>query len=165
MPNVEEHQTMNDISRADRAKEYFSSGYNCAQSVFLAFSDLYGIDQETAAKLTIGLGGGVGRLREVCGAVSAAVLLIGLEQGTADTTDDTTKAALYEEVQRFAARFKEEEGSIICRDLLGLGQENASPQPDKRTQAYYEERPCPRLVWLAAHMFETGWKGTGEPSP
>lgn len=160
MPKIESPEKGTDVNRPDRAKANFSSGYNCAQAVFLAFADLYGLDQETAAKLTIGLGGGIGRLREVCGAVSAAALLIGLDRGPAEVGDDEAKAALYEEVQNFAARFKAEEGSIVCRDLLGLDQDNTPPQPDKRTPAYYEERPCSRLVWLAAHLFEEIRGGT-----
>ena len=144
-----------EINRPDKARELFLSGYNCAQAVFLAYADRYGLEKEMAAKMVQGLGGGVGRLREVCGAVSAAVLLLGLEKGSSDKTDDQAKADMYETVQQYAAAFKEKEQSIICRELLGLDEETpVSATPSKRTNAYYQARPCDHYVWRAAQIFE-----------
>ena len=143
--------------RAERAYDNFKSGYNCAQAVFLAFCDKYSIDEEMAAKLASSFGGGMGRMREVCGAFSGMLLVNSLETGTADVSDRLAKAENYESVQRLAKRFKEENGSIICRELLGLTQKQESEEtavPSERTQAYYKKRPCAEIVKSAAEILE-----------
>ena len=143
--------------RADRAYDNFKSGYNCAQAVFMAFCDKYSIDEETAAKLASSFGGGMGRMREVCGAFSGMLLVNSMETGTADSSDRETKAANYESVQKLAARFKEENGSLICRELLGLTrkqEESEGAAPSERTPAYYKKRPCAEIVKSAALILE-----------
>ena len=143
--------------RADRAYNLFKEGYNCSQAVFMAFCDKYGIDEETAAKLASSFGGGMGRMREVCGAFSGMLLVNGLETGTADSADREAKAANYERVQKLAERFKEENGSIICRELLGLTKQqesNETATPEKRTEQYYKKRPCAEIVKSAAEILE-----------
>jgi len=143
--------------RADRAYELFKQGYNCSQAVFMAFCDKYSIDEETAAKLASSFGGGMGRMREVCGAFSGMLLVNSMETGSADASDIETKKANYESVQALAARFKEENGSLICRELLGLTKQqesNETPTPEKRTQQYYKKRPCAEIVKTAAEILE-----------
>ncbi len=143
--------------RAEIAYNNFKSGYNCAQAVFMAFSDKYGIDEETAAKLASSFGGGMGRMREVCGAFSGMLLVNSMETGSADASDREAKAANYESVQKLAERFKEENGSLICRELLGLTkkqEENEGTAPEARTQSYYKKRPCAEIVRCAAEILE-----------
>lgn len=137
-------------SRAEQAKSYFTQGYNCAQSVYMAFADLFGIDTKQAAIIAAPLGGGMGRLREVCGACSASFLIAGLAIPCDNPTDTKSKKECYAMVQRLAERFREENGSIICRELLGLGEKKESPTPSPRTAEYYKKRPCAELVYLAA---------------
>ena len=144
--------------RAAQAESYFRQGYNCAQSVYMAFADLYGLDTETAAKIVAPLGGGMGRLREVCGACSGMFMVAGLHIPTTNPADHQTKARTYVAVQHLAARFKEENGSIICRELLGLSSHNDAPIPETRTDAYYKKRPCAELVHTAAYILATALK-------
>ena len=141
---------------ADKAVQLFKEGYNCSQSVFAAFADKYGIDQELALRLSASFGGGMGRMREVCGAVSGMLLAAGLETGAVDGSDREGKAANYKEVQTLADLFREENGSIICRELLGLEQKDGRtpPVPEKRTEEYYKKRPCVELVRCAAEILE-----------
>ena len=139
-------------SRAVRARELFTAGYNCAQSVFLAYADVFGMDAKTAALATAPLGGGMGRLREVCGAVSAAFMLSGLKYASADPQDKAAKTRCYTVVQELAARFRKENGSIICRELLGLPAGADAPVPSDRTEAYYRRRPCADYVATAARI-------------
>ena len=131
--------------RADRAVELFSTGLNCAQSVFTAFADEFGLDEELAKKVSCGLGGGVGRMREVCGAVSAAAMVIGMRLGP-------DKAAAYPAIQDFCAKFKAETGSIVCRELLEGAGATTGGAPEARTAEYYRKRPCADLVKLAAEL-------------
>ncbi len=138
--------------RATRARTLFTSGYNCSQAVFLAYSDLYGIEETLAATLVAPLGGGMGRLREVCGAVSAAFMLTGLKYSAANPSDKQAKTRAYTVVQELATRFKEKNGSIICRELLGLGSGADSPVPNDRTEVYYKRRPCADYVEIAARI-------------
>ena len=138
------------ISRAEQAKAYFTQGYNCAQSVYMAFADLFGMDTKQAAIIAAPLGGGMGRLREVCGACSASFLVAGLAIPCDNPIDTKSKKECYAMVQRLAERFREENGSIICRELLGLGEKKESPTPSPRTAEYYKKRPCAELVYLAA---------------
>ena len=134
--------------RVERAETFFKSGLNCAQSVFSAFADELGIDEDLAKRVSCGLGGGVGRMREVCGAVSAAAMIIGMRHGG-------DKVAAYPAIQDFCARFKSETGSILCRDLLEGTGATSGGAPDARTSAYYEKRPCVELVKLAASMLSS----------
>ena len=135
-----------------QAAELFLGGCNCAQAVFLAFSDLTGIDRKLAAKLASPFGGGIGRMREVCGAVSGMFMVLGTLYGYDETTDDTRKKQLYHEVQALAARFREECGSIICREILK--NPPSDPNPTPRTAEFYAQRPCARMVMVAADLLE-----------
>ena len=137
-----------------KAKALFREGYNCAQSVFLAFEDLYSFDRTTALKLSSSFGGGMGRLREVCGAVSGMFMVAGVLYGYDSPTDHDAKKNHYARIQELAKKFEEANGSIVCRDLLGLGKTKDSPNPDHRTESYYKKRPCAELVEMAAAIME-----------
>lgn len=141
-------------SRVQLAVELFESGYNCAQSVFAAYADLFGMDKEMALKFVSPMGAGIGRMREVCGTVSGMSLLLGLKEGNADATDEEAKKRIYEKTRAMADRFKEENGSIICRELLGIVGREQSAVPSERTKEYYATRPCSRLVASAAQIVE-----------
>ena len=135
------------MNEKERAVELFKEGFNCSQSVFVAFSHRFGIDEETAKKVSAGLGGGLGRMREVCGAVSGAAMVIGSITAAIDGKDSDSKQKNYELVREFAERFTKRNGSIICRELLGLDVKmEKSAQPEKRTAEYYKKRPCVELV-------------------
>lgn len=143
------------MSRADNAKDYFLSGYNCAQAVAIAFSDLVDLDKKAIAKTVCGFGGGIGRLREVCGAFSGAVFILSLLYGYDDSKDFEAKKSIYEDIQKFSELYKEKNGSIICRELLGLEKGSSeSPIPEKRTQEYYKKRPCSEIVYTCAELLE-----------
>ncbi len=143
------------MSEKDRAVELFKEGYNCSQSVFVAFCHRFGLDEETAKKISAGLGGGLGRMREVCGAVSGAAMVIGSICAGVDGKDSESKQKNYELVREFAGRFKGKNGSIICRELLGLDVKmEKSAEPEKRTAEYYKKRPCVELVADAAEILE-----------
>lgn len=137
-----------------KAKELFLSGYNCTQSVFLAFADRYEMDYSTAMKISSSFGGGMGRLREVCGAVSGMFLVAGMLYGYDDPKDYGAKASHYERIQELAAEYERRNGSIVCRELLGLGKGKDQPKPEKRTEEYYKKRPCPDLAAMAAAIME-----------
>ncbi|MGI6735891.1 MAG: C-GCAxxG-C-C family protein [Anaerovoracaceae bacterium] len=132
----------------------FGQGYNCAQSVLLAYADLLEPDRRTLARLASSFGGGMGRLREVCGALSGAFMAAGLLYGYEDPGDATAKAEHYRRIQEIAAGFRERCGSLICRELLGLTEQQDDPTPSPRTASYYEERPCMRLVGTAAALLD-----------
>ncbi|WP_455496734.1 C-GCAxxG-C-C family protein [Coprobacter sp.] len=138
--------------RIQKAVSLFKSGYNCSQSVFLAYNDLFGIEDTLAATLVAPLGGGMGRLREVCGAVSASFMIAGLKYPANDPADKLAKTRNYTVVQELAAEFKKENGSIVCRELLGLAQKQDDPVPSDRTEAYYKRRPCADYVATAARI-------------
>lgn len=138
--------------KAKKAEELFLSGYNCAQSVFCAFCEDFGIDFEVGLKMTSSMGGGMGRLREVCGAVSSMFLLVGLKRGYIENNNDEIKANHYKLIQDLADEFKNEFGSILCRDLLG--EDRGSYIPDKRTEEYYKTRPCAEFIKYAAKLTE-----------
>ncbi len=143
------------MKRKEQAIAYFKEGYNCAQSVFLTFCDLTGFDQKTALRLAAPFGGGVGRQREVCGAVSGMCLVAGALYGYENTADKAAKAAHYETIQALCAEFRERAGgSIICRDLLGGEGKDTAHTPSERTEAYYKKRPCAELVGEAADILE-----------
>ena len=139
---------------AEKAVKLFKEdGWNCAQSVYGAFTDLTGMDQRTAMRISSSFGGGMGRLREVCGAVSGAIMVLGVLFACDDPTDLDAKAAHYALVQDFAARFKERAGTIICRELIA-NQADTAPTPEPRTEKYYKKRPCALLVQDAAEIVE-----------
>lgn len=134
------------------AKSLFMKGYNCSQSVVCAFSDVLDIDEKMLMRLSSPFGGGMGRLREVCGAVSGMFIVLGLLEGYDDVSDINLKMELYKKVQKLAADFEAENGTIICRELLGLDKGKDSPVPEERTKEYYEKRPCPDKVKSAAKI-------------
>ncbi len=140
---------------AEAKRLFIQEKYNCAQAVACAFCQELGLEREKARALAASFGGGMGRMREVCGAVSGALLVLGAVYGAYDPADRGAKAAHYEKVQRFARRFSKKNGSIICRELLGLrsGQRD-EPMPGERTAAYYAGRPCAELVACAAELLE-----------
>lgn len=140
--------------RVLRARELFLKGYNCSQAVFCAYSDIYDIPEELALKLSASFGGGIGRTRETCGAVCGMVMLEGLESGQTKENDDEQKQNNYKQVQQLIELFKAENGSSICKELLGLRKDAPIvPAPDSRTAEYYKQRPCLRMVESAARIF------------
>ena len=142
--------------RVARAVENFMAGYGCCQSVVAAYADLYGLDETMAKRIAAGFGGGVGRLRMMCGAVSALVILAGLDCGQTEGSDREGKSACYKVVQELLARSKQENGSLICAEILGLkGYEKAvsSYVASPRTAEYYKTRPCAAKVESAARIF------------
>lgn len=141
--------------RKEKAMALFEEGYNCAQAVFLAFEDMHGIDRRTAAALSSSFGGGMGRLREVCGSVSGMFLTVGVLYGYDDPKAKEEKAEHYARIQELAAAFEKENGSIVCRELLGLTVKKEEPIPQERTEEYYKKRPCKELVGMAAEILET----------
>ena len=144
-------------SRVEKAVEKFKSGCNCSQAVLLAYADLIGLDENTAMLIASGLGGGVGRMREICGAVNAAAIVAGMKVGSLDPNDRQAKKHTYETVQKVAEEFKKTNRSIICRELLGLNKEaekNETAAPSERTREYYKKRPCADIVADAAKALE-----------
>lgn len=142
------------MTKGDKAKQLFENGYNCAQAVFCSFPEVTGLDNETALRISAGLGGGMGRMREVCGAVSGMIMVISSAYACTDPSDHTKKAELYALIQKAAGEFREENGSIICRELLGLAEKVSDPVPEKRTNTYYHKRPCGEIVKCAADITE-----------
>ena len=141
------------MNHEELAVQNFMSGYNCAQAVFLAFAEDVGMEKSAAARLSSSFGGGMGRLREVCGAVSAVFLAAGALYGYDVPGDDAVKGAHYARIQDLAAKFQAAHGTLICRELLGRrGPE--SPVPEARTPAYYASRPCAKFVATAARVLE-----------
>ena len=143
-------------ARVRKSVDYFMEGYGCCQSVVAAFADLYGMDRNTALRIGAGFGGGIGRLRMVCGAVSGIVTLVGLHCGSTDGEDHEGKANCYKVVQDLLERFRLQNGSIICADLLaqnGCKVETNTHMPDRRDAHYYSTRPCARKVEDAARIF------------
>ena len=140
------------MDRGMKAAELFLSGYNCAQSVAVAFCDLTGLTEQQAARMASGFGGGMGRLREVCGAVSGMLLVLSQLYGYDTPGDDVSKKQLYTQVQDLAGQFRAETGSIICREILK--NPPSDPNPSPRTAEYYAKRPCARMVLTAARILE-----------
>lgn len=155
--------------RREKAKELFLEGYNCSQAVFVAYADKYGMDKELAFKVSASFGGGMGRMREVCGAVCGMFMVAGMETGQTKPRDPDAKQANYEMVQKLARRYKEEYGSIICKELLGLvpmpGLEKTSTvelkvaeftdtRPAARTEEYYKKRPCLEQIQKACDILD-----------
>lgn len=142
-------------SKACQSMNLFRRGYNCAQAVLGAFAQDVGLDFQQAMMLASSFGGGMGRMREVCGAVSAMFMVAGLVEGYSDPKAAAEKAAHYDKIQRLAERFKAENGSIVCRELLGLARPGPdSPVPEERSPAYYQKRPCQLLVGQCAAILE-----------
>lgn len=142
------------IDHSEKACQLFAEGRNCAQAVFAAFSDVTSMDEETALRLSSSFGGGMGRMREVCGACSAMFMTAGLLYGYSSADDDEEKAEHYRRIQQLAAEFKEEHGTIICRELLKNLSVTNAPEPEKRTEQYYKVRPCIRFVRTAAEILD-----------
>ena len=140
-------------THAERAARLFREGCNCAQSVFLAFSDLTGMDRDTAIRVSASFGGGMGRLREVCGGVSGAIMALGMICAPLDPSDQALKAEHYRRVQEVARRFREKHDTIICRELLG-DQAGTGHVPEARTEQYYKTRPCEKFVYTGAAVLE-----------
>lgn len=137
-----------------RAKALFEEGYNCAQAVFGAFCEDYGIDFETGMKMVSSMGGGMGRLREVCGAVSSMFLVDGLAEGYSDPKATTEKAEHYARIQELAEAFRKQNGTLICRELLGENAGAPTPVAEPRTPEYYQKRGCGDWVYDAAKILE-----------
>ena len=138
--------------RAVRALDYFHQGYNCSQSVFAAFADVCGLTEETALKLSSPLGAGIGRMREVCGAFCGLSMLAGSLYGNS-SPETGEKEKIFYLVQSLAASFKQEFGTLYCRELLGLSPERLAAEtarPGERTAAYYASRPCERCIAFCA---------------
>ena len=157
-------KTIDIEERVAKAKRLFKeNGYNCCQAVVLAYNDIFDIDDMTAAALSSGFGGGMGRMREVCGSVSGMVILAGMLKPACDPSDKVARTGNYALVQNVAEQFRSINGSIICKDLLGVRQgmpatsDNVhgipeSPVPSDRTQEYYKKRPCEELVGISARI-------------
>ncbi|MEG1621754.1 MAG: C-GCAxxG-C-C family protein [Alistipes sp.] len=145
-------QKINIDQRVIAAQALFKSGYNCAQSVFLAYSDLFELDQHLAATISGSFGGGMGRLREVCGTVSAMALIAGFLRPATDPKNQAERSANYALVQACAEQFRAINGAIVCRELLGLTQRTDPPVPALRTDEYYRKRPCVEYVADAARI-------------
>ena len=153
-------------SRAQRAVDLFKQGFNCSQAVFASCADIYGItDEKLALRLSASFGGGMGRMRLVCGAASGMFMLAGLHNGSATPHDSEGKMANYAFVQQLAGEFKAKYGSLICAELLGLVPKNTtpslegregvgfSPRPEERTPEYYQKRPCPEMIAEAVRIY------------
>ena len=133
---------------------HFREGYNCSQSLVLTFADLLPLEESVLLKLSSSFGGGMGRLREVCGSVSGMFLVCGLLYGYDGPETGPVKAEHYARIQELARRFEEKHGSIVCRELLGLSVRRESPVPEARTAEYYRKRPCPEIIGDAAEILE-----------
>ena len=140
------------MNHAEKAFDLFKAGYNCAQAVTVSFCDLTGLTEKQAARMASSFGGGIGRMREVCGAVSGMFMVLGLLYGYDDPKADSEKKQLYTDVQALAEEFKKDAGSIICRDILK--NPPSDPNPSPRTAEYYAMRPCERMVYNAASLMD-----------
>ena len=140
--------------KGELAKTYFKEGYNCAQSIALAFCDEIGIEKTKLLRMVSSFGGGMGRLREVCGAVSGMIFVAGAMYGYDDPKDMQPQKEHYARIQELAAQFRAQTGSIVCRELLGLEGKDQSPVPSARTEEYYKKRPCPEMIAIAAQIME-----------
>ena len=141
------------MDHSTKAAELFLSGSNCAQAIVVAFCDVTGMEESLAAKFSSSFGGGMGRMREVCGAVSGMLMVAGLLYGYEDPGEgDCNKKAHYQLVQQLAGTFREEIGSIVCRDILK--NPPSDPNPTPRTEEFYKQRPCARMVMTAARILD-----------
>lgn len=145
---------MMEEERINKAVELFKEGFNCSQSVVAAFADRYGFTREQALRMSASFGGGIGRMRETCGAACGMFLLAGLETGSTDGKDREGKAANYALVQQLAEEFKKRNGALRCADLLGLSRKApVVSTPEVRTEQYYVKRPCAKIVEEAARIW------------
>ena len=142
------------MTKREIGENYFKQGYNCAQAVAISFASELNMDIDTVAKMLSGFGGGFGRMREVCGAVSGMVFVLGALEGQFDPSDSEGKMKTYEKVQTLMKEFKERHGTYICRELLELPEHNSEPTPEQRTENYYKKRPCALLVGDACEILE-----------
>ena len=140
------------MDHGTKSAELFLNGYNCAQAIAVAFSDITGLDNHFSARMASSFGGGMGRMREVCGAVSGMLMVAGLLYGYDTPGDDVNKKAHYTLVQELAGKFLEQTGSIICREILKNPPSDPAPSP--RTAEYYAQRPCARMVFTAAQILD-----------
>lgn len=136
----------------EKARELFKNGCNCAQATFCAFEELTGMEHSQALRLSSSFGGGMGRLREVCGGLSGIFMAAGLLYGYDDLEDKSRKTEHYRRIQELAFRFEKENGSMLCRELLGLKEKHSDPEPSDRTDHYYQTRPCEDFVGSAARI-------------
>lgn len=141
------------MNKGEIAKNNFLAGYNCSQAVALAFIAELNMDKDLIVRLVSGFGGGMGRMREVCGCVSGMVFVLSSLYGYSDPKDNTTKVHLYKRINDVADKYKELNGSIICRELLGLNEPDGIV-PEKRTEGYYKKRPCAELCKIAGDILE-----------
>ena len=151
------------MGKGEEAQAHFAAGMNCAQAVAAAFAGEIGMDAATAARLVVGFGGGFGRMREVCGAVSGMVFVLGALRGGEAAASPEAKRDLYAAVQRVMKRFAAENGSYICGELLGGRPRGEDPRPDARTPEYYRKRPCGELVRSAANLLAAMLDEPGRP--
>lgn len=142
------------MTRGEKAEALFLEGYNCAQAVLIAFEDLLPYNRKELALLGASFGGGMARLREVCGSVSGMFMVAGLLYGYDDPKAKEEKADHYARIQKLAADFTAENGSIVCRELLGLTEKKQEPIPEARTAEYYKKRPCKELIGMAAEIMD-----------
>ena len=142
------------MTRREMAMDNFLKGYNCAQSILLAFEDMLPADKATLSRLASSFGGGMGRLREVCGAVSGMFMAAGFLYGYDGPETGQVKADHYARIQELARRFEEKHGTIVCREMLGLDVRREAPVPEARTPQYYKKRPCPEIIGDAAEILE-----------
>lgn len=138
----------------EKAIELFFEGANCAQAVFTAFAPLTGFEEKLALRISAPFGGGFGRQREVCGAVSGMCMAAGVLYGYDDLSDENVKKEHYRMVQELCAAFREKFGTMICRELLGEERTVTFTDPSPRTEEYYRQRPCARQVGVAAEILE-----------
>ncbi|MBQ2348040.1 MAG: C_GCAxxG_C_C family protein [Clostridia bacterium] len=141
------------MTKGDKAKSYFMNGYNCAQSVALAFCEETGLDEKTAAMITNAYGAGMGGMREVCGTVNGALFVLGCFYSQ-DPKDPLTRRTLYSKVQEFSRQFEQDNGSIICRELLGMSELGTSKGTPFQRPAGFKKRPCPELVKYTADLLD-----------
>lgn len=140
--------------RIELAVSLFKEGYNCSQSVVAAFADMYGFTREQALRMSASFGGGIGRMRQTCGAACGLFLVAGLETGCTEGSNREGKEANYKLVQQLAQEFKQRNGSLICAQLLGLDKSAPTPAtPEARTAEYYKKRPCVKMVEEAARIW------------
>ena len=140
------------MDHREKAAQLFLQGYNCAQAMMVAYCDVTGLTPDFAARMASSFGGGMGRMREVCGAVSGMLMVAGLLYGYEIPGDDVSKKAHYHLVQHLAGKFREEAGSIVCREILK--NPPSDPNPTPRTAEFYAQRPCARMLILAAEILD-----------
>ena len=153
------------MTREELAKAYFLEGYNCAQAVVLSFQDLLEESPERLAQLSSGFGGGMGRLRETCGAVSGMTFVLNALYGYGTPETGDVKKEHYARIQETALEFEKRHGSLICRELLGLKSRHDEPSPSPRTADFYDTRPCPGLIGDAARILDEFITFCGRENP